>query len=522
MSATQLNTSPSLLAASPSIRPAMLSDRVLAFADAHRRVLFIVLIGFYLLGFNGKWRLEPDSALYLTLGRNLAEGHGYTYQGVKHHLAFPGPPYLFAAVFKIFPGDNLVPHLLLMLAIGLATLGLTYRLFLLYADRPTAVLITFGVGISRLFYRYNFELLSDMPFLFGVMAFLAGYEAIFHRRRDGRRVTWFDCSLLSGGLLVAVVMRPTMWALLAAAVLALIWSLLRGPQRWPQLLTCLAIVIAAVIFWKIDPRHSGSSLGNYEDAIFNVKFSHFSTLMHDMVFDYIPRFFQGTLAQALFGARFFPGVNAIIGVIVLGLGISLFWHRPLWGLWFAMTIAMMLIAVKPLDRYFLQVLPLLVFAWWSAIRWVNRSVDRGWGNRIFLALFVLGGTTNLLRDGEFIIEQRRPQFLSYYKEGRFASIDRLAKLLKNRAEAEAFVVAPPKQARIITFLSRRRAVEMTPDKRVDPRRQTVYVLEPLDDSVRQWLANVRVHLGPQIGDDISNKYDSIPWRLHRALPGLAP
>jgi hypothetical protein len=508
MSVTQLNPFPELLYATPSIRPAMLSDRVLAFADRHRGALFVVLLGFYLLGFNGKWRLEPDSALYLSIGRNLAEGYGYTYQGVRHHLAFPGPPYLFAAVFKIFPGESLVPHLLLMLAIGLATLGLTYRLFWLYADRPTAVLITFGVGISRLFYRYTFELLSDMPFLLGVMAFLAGYEAIFHRRRDGRRVTWFDCVLFSGGLLVAVAMRPTMWALLAAAVLALLWSVVRGPTRWPQLITCLAIVMAAVIFWKIDPRHSGSSLGNYEDAVFNVKFSHFSTLLHDMVFDYAPRFFNGTLAQALFGARFLPGIDAVIGIIVLALGISLFWHRPLWGLWFATTIGMMLVAVKPLDRYFLQVLPLLVFAWWSAIRWLNKTIPGRWGNRIFLALFVLGGTTNLLRDGEFIIEQRRPQFLNYYKEGRFASIDRLGRLLREQVGENDIVLAPPKQARIITFLSHRRTVEMTPENRVNPALQTVYVLEPLDEPVKQWLAGSNAHLGSQIGADISNQLNS--------------
>jgi type VI protein secretion system component VasF len=67
-------------------------DRVLAWADAHRRKLLAVVILLYALGFNGQWRMEPDSALYLTIGRNLAEGRGYTYHGAHHHLAYPGPP----------------------------------------------------------------------------------------------------------------------------------------------------------------------------------------------------------------------------------------------------------------------------------------------------------------------------------------------------------------------------------------------------------------------------------------------
>src|SRR5690349_14351486 len=62
------------------------SDWLLSFADRHRVKLFIILAGIYLLAFNGQWRLEPDSALYLTLGRNVANGEGFTYQDIPHRL----------------------------------------------------------------------------------------------------------------------------------------------------------------------------------------------------------------------------------------------------------------------------------------------------------------------------------------------------------------------------------------------------------------------------------------------------
>ena len=129
----------------PQPSAAMLSDRVLALADRHRRKLFVALLFMYLLGFNAQWRVEPDSALYLTVGRNLAEGHGYTYHGQPHHLAYPGLPLLFSGIFKLFGSRTLVPSLVVMLLLGAATLALTYRLFFLYAGRPTAVLMTFGL-----------------------------------------------------------------------------------------------------------------------------------------------------------------------------------------------------------------------------------------------------------------------------------------------------------------------------------------------------------------------------------------
>src|SRR5688500_17838412 len=70
--------------------PARACDRVLSFVDRHRYKLFLALAALYLLGFNGQWRPEPDSALYLVIGRNIALGEGYTYHGVSHRLVFPG------------------------------------------------------------------------------------------------------------------------------------------------------------------------------------------------------------------------------------------------------------------------------------------------------------------------------------------------------------------------------------------------------------------------------------------------
>ena len=70
------------------IRPAPAwSDVVLAWADRYRRWVFLSLLLVYAGGFNPQWRPEPDSALYLSIGRNLVEGKGYTFHGKAHRLA---------------------------------------------------------------------------------------------------------------------------------------------------------------------------------------------------------------------------------------------------------------------------------------------------------------------------------------------------------------------------------------------------------------------------------------------------
>src|SRR5439155_1656852 len=84
--------------------------------------------------------------LYLTIGRNLALGKGYTYHGLPHSLAYPGMPWLFAGLFKVFGTGTLLPADVVMLGCAFATLALVYRLFLLHAGRPTAVLMTVALA----------------------------------------------------------------------------------------------------------------------------------------------------------------------------------------------------------------------------------------------------------------------------------------------------------------------------------------------------------------------------------------
>jgi len=515
----------------PLARQQRRSDWVLATVDRHRHVLFLALFGMYLLGFNGQWRVERDSALYLSVARNVSQGLGYTYREIPNNLIYPGLPTLFAVVFILLHTQSVVPLLVLMLLMGWVALGLTYRLFLLHSGRPTAVMVTLGLGMTRLFYRYSFELLSDMPFLVGVLAFLVGYESVFFaRRRDpSHEPKWYDWVFLIGGLAMAMSMRPVMLLLLGAIAVAVMWSALAGElsRRW-AVVTPLVIVVAAALFVTFVRHHQGSaSVGGYEDYLLDVKFAKPMTLLRQVFKENIPGLLESAAVKALFGAPLFVGMNTLLSLVTIGLSFWLLCQRKLWGVW-AIATVLMLCLFKPLDRYFLPIVPLLVFAWWEVLVRLNHRLSHRWADKLFLALLILGGTTNLLRLGQMIVfEQRRVPFLEHYRDGCYASMPRVGKLLEQQMGPRDWVLVEPKCARILTCVSGRYAIEKG-DNVVLGSKQPAFALEGAFEESRP-AAGEAVHestletqlrrrnrrLGPQVGEAIQGPADHQPWVLRR-------
>jgi len=95
-----------------------------------RRLVWAGLIGGYLLSIGAHWYVTPDSALYLMLGENLADGRGYTLWGEPHRLVPPGYPLLIAAQKRL--GLGTIPWLNFGMAVmTLGVLGICYRSLLL-------------------------------------------------------------------------------------------------------------------------------------------------------------------------------------------------------------------------------------------------------------------------------------------------------------------------------------------------------------------------------------------------------
>jgi hypothetical protein len=519
-------------------RPGRLCDRVLAFVDRHRHKLFLALAVLYLIGFNGRWRPEPDSALYLTIGRNLALGEGYTYHGVSHRLVFPGLPMIFAGLFKLFGAGTVVPHHVAMVLMGAAALALTYRLFLLHAGRPMAVLITLLVGVCQTFYRYNFELLSDLPFMLCVMAFLAGYEGVVHRHTADDptpteyprgRVHPLDWALLLCGLIGTVVTRPTMLALLAAAAGAAAWPILRGRFRWGSVAIFVVVVLAGVAFYKFDPRGGG----DYERMILNPQ--HFAEHRDRALYYNLPKLFEPTVAEAVFAVDFSDVGNILISAVLILTSFSLFRAHALWGLLVVMTVGM-LVAVEVHVRYLLFILPLLVYAWFRVLMWLNHRLSVRAGDRLFAAVLILFVGTNVVRCFSIVLEQRwLPTPLLKYKQGRFASLPAIAEVVRDKVPAGGWVLVRHKLGRIMTFSSGRYAVEPDPagGTELDPAGQPVFILDPvdnpeegkLDTRTSNWMAAHNVARGELLAR-VQGPKDKEPYALYRAVklspPAAAP
>ena len=504
-------------------RRAPACDRVLAWVDQHRYKLYAALAVLYLIGFNGQWRPEPDSALYLTIGRNIASGEGYTYHGQSHTLVFPGLPLLFAALFRVFGTDSLVPHHVAMLAMGAAALALTYRLFLLHAGRPLAVLVTVMVGVSRTFYRYNFELLTDLPFMLAVMAFLVGYEGVVHRHRDDDptptvyergRPHVLDWALLLLGLLGAVVTRPAMLALLIAVAGAALWPILRGRAARGSIAVFAIVVLAGVGFYALDPRGGG----DYERMLFDPQ--HLPKHLHRAVTHNLPKLFEPTVAEAVFAIDLSDAGNILVSAVLILTSFSLFRAHALWGLLVVMT-GIMLVAVEVHVRYLLYILPLLIYAWLRVLMWVDHRLRPAVGDRLFAWVFGLFVLCNVARSGDVVLEQR---WVDRYKDGRYASLPELAEIVREETGPRAWVLVRHKLGRILTFTSGVFAVEPNEHTRLDPALQDVYVLEPLDSReegkldtrTRDWMAAHGVDKGEQLLT-FQGEHDREAWVLYRAV-----
>ena len=495
------------------------SDWVLSQIDRWRWGFFALLLVAYLLGFTGIWRPEPDSALYLTLGRNLALGRGYTYHGEVHHLAYPGWPWILAVLFDLFGSKAIVAAHVVMLLMGFASLALMYRLMRLHADRPFAVMMTVGLGISYTFYRYCFELRSDMPFMLGVMAVLAGWEGVIAPPRGAgtreRKRSIADFVLLLGGLILAVVTRPTMWTLLISLALAGAWTIVRGHVSKKSLLPLLIVPACAAMFILADPRRGGAGhrMGDYEDVLIEqLSWPKLQANVHELL--------DPMASEAMFGidfgkaARIGPiTLQAVVSVVALIAGLIAFRERALWGIWFALTVGMMLLVLAR-DRYFLPVLPMMIVGWWTMIHAVNRRLPRRTANGLFAFLFALGVMANCARIGQLFIEQRHPNPLTAIRDGRYESIKRVAKMIDANTPTNAWIIAPPKFGRILTFLADRNVVEAADVQGQPWPAGEWYILEPRDIETGISPTIAVTYLGDAI-DHVQGPFDKQPWVLHR-------
>jgi hypothetical protein len=447
------NRSADDLAPAATAATAPLSTRLLAWADRNHWWLFGITTLLYLAGFNGQWRVSPDSALYASLGRSLAEGQGYTYQGEHHRWVEPALPYVISFGFRLFGPDAFWPTMVVLLLSAFAALALLYRLMILHAGRPTAVVVTTLLAVNESFYRYPFHLFTDTPFLVGVLLFLLGYEVVLQSRE---RPGWRPWVLMALGTFVMVSTRPAVWTFLAALAVAIGWHMLRGPGRLRHFLIGLLVVACVLAFRAVDPRRGkvGDS-SVIEGRMSDLVLHRTGFMIRRTLTQMVPMMFEEVGPEAIYGSRLGLGVNSVVTLATFVLGVGLMRRRPLWGLYVGATVAQMVVHL-PRERYFLPILPLLLYAVWLAAVWLERSLRPPWTRLAFAAVLLLAAGINFFVILGDIGEQHRRPFLPRYERGLYQTLVDVARRMPEVVGEQDLVVA--EQDRVLSYFSRRRCM----------------------------------------------------------------
>ena len=201
--------------------------------------LLIPILVFYLFTLNNDWIPSQDSAVYITLGKSLSAGQGYTCMGYTH----VNYPFLFpltlAPIIELF-GVNFFLMRLLVILMGVGALGLVFLLFKQIMGPRWGLVLMLLTGASEYHYFYSHHILSDIPYTF--FSFLAlWYYFTKNPEQSGRRSTF----VLAGLMLTAYFTRTVGVTLVVAIILD---ELLRNQKK--QAILLIVIFLIPVGLWS--------------------------------------------------------------------------------------------------------------------------------------------------------------------------------------------------------------------------------------------------------------------------------
>jgi hypothetical protein len=345
----------------------------------------LVVAGLILVQVQPCWRVTPDSAVYIELGRNLASGRGYIYNEEPFYGYPPVFPALLAVAISLF-GDTYLVMRALMAVLALAFLGVSWLLLRRYVGWRVALFLVwlYGLGPGPRPVRF---ILSDIPgALFAVLALLA---LLRFEQTDHRRGRFGGAALLAAGAtLLAVATRLANLTVVGAVILAF-FVMRRDRFSRKTLCTVLPlalVVLGAFVAWNVVRLSSGVSFHRHPMiALLQERWDWDSgylgplgllwrTLTHlGIVFRKASSFlvlYTGTISPWL---RRLP-----VLLFVVGLAVGLVRRR---GLLEAFTLCVVLVAaatpfVGQGQRYYLAIGPLLFLYAYEGTVWLVVLVAR--------------------------------------------------------------------------------------------------------------------------------------------------
>jgi len=158
-----------------------------------------VIAVLYLGGVTNLWRPGPDSALYMSLGRSLARGEGYVFNGQPHAHVAPGLPLILAGLRLAFGPEAIWAPNLLMVLCGLGGLALVYATLGRLAGRSFAVPVVPLTAFAYPTYLLTHDVLTEAPFF---LLFWAVLYSLVRARAGGGRWLWLAGACALAGVAV--------------------------------------------------------------------------------------------------------------------------------------------------------------------------------------------------------------------------------------------------------------------------------------------------------------------------------
>lgn len=433
-----------------------------------RYIYWFFLALLLVMPFNGRWRMGLDSAIYRGVADNIAAGNGYKLGLIPEKQVYPGLPYLLAGIQKITGTNDPFVPLLLMVAMAGACLVIVYHLIQRRYPRWVAVVVTCGVGMNVRFVQQAHELMTDTPFMLGLLMSLLGWEllgesALSRSRRIGAIL------LLGVGLVIAATMRPTFWVLALAWGITCAWNLIRHRDK-RSAIALAAGAVGVVLFALFDPRIRGLNFlkGGYERQLIHaVQSPRFDNLWNLIWREFNESFFNEPL-QPL----------GPIAVLMLLIGTFLVSRRQLlWGLQ-VFILCGVTVMLSDAPRYFLMVLPTLWLAWVLILCKIVRPLPdffKIWG---LFAGFTLGNIVNIVsivaltqvQHAELLAPladrfaplldhyklSHASTFEAAYKNGEYQPLVKFAGVLHDQMKPDEIAIGP--HASLLTYLSGRTVI----------------------------------------------------------------
>ena len=100
---------------------------------------------------------------------------------------------------------------------------------------------------------------------------------------------------------------------------------------------------------------------------------------------------------------------------------------------------------------------------------------------------------------------------------KYAQVPQLSELLRSVTLEKAWVLAPQKYGRVLTYFSGRYVTEPGPATQLNPVEQPVFVLEPMDKLGQDWMAFYGIGGGEAVGVTVPGRRGK-DWQLRRAVP----